>query len=196
MDLFERAIAFASEMHSGDKRKVDSAPYILHPIEVALIVSSMTYDEEVLAAAVLHDTVEDTEATLEQIEELFGERTAKLVAAETEDKRPDTSKAESWRTRKEESLEVLKNADDIGVKYIWLGDKLSNLRGIRRCYMEQGDDIFQRFNQKEPSQHAWYYRSIRALLGELAEFAAFKELSVMIDDVFGKEVSDEVRHER
>lgn len=192
MDLFEKALAFAVEKHSGAKRKVDSAPYILHPIEVALIVSSMTYDQEVLAAAVLHDTVEDTDTTIAQIEALFGARTAALVASETEDKRPNLPRAESWRIRKEESLEVLRNAADIGVKYIWLGDKLSNLRGIRRAYLKQGDEFFNCFNQKDPAQHAWYYRSIRELLVELCEFEAWKEFSALIDEVFGKDGCDAV----
>jgi len=192
MELFEKALAFASEKHSGSKRKMDPAPYMLHPIEVALIVSSMTLDEEVLSAAVLHDTVEDTDATLADIEALFGTRTAALVASETEDKRHGISKAESWRIRKEESLEELKNASDIGVKYIWLGDKLSNLRGMHRAFLKQGFEFLSCFNQKDPAQHAWYYRSIREQLSELCEFDAWKEFSLLIDEIFGKDERNDV----
>lgn len=192
MELFEKALAFASEKHSGSKRKMDPAPYMLHPIEVALIVSSMTLDEEVLSAAVLHDTVEDTDATLADIEALFGTRTAALVASETEDKRHGISKAESWRIRKEESLEELKNASDIGVKYIWLGDKLSNLRSMHQAFLKQGFEFLNCFNQKDPAQHAWYYRSIRELLDELCEFDAWKEFSLLIDAMFGKDEPSDV----
>lgn len=192
MELFEKALAFASEKHSVSKRKMDSAPYMLHPIEVALIVSSMTLDEEVLSAAVLHDTVEDTDATLADIEALFGTRTAALVASETEDKRHGISRAESWRIRKEESLEELKNASDIGVKYIWLGDKLSNLRSMHQAFLKQGFEFLNCFNQKDPAQHAWYYRSIRELLDELCEFDAWKEFSLLIDAMFGKDEPNDV----
>lgn len=187
MSLFEKALAFALEKHCGAVRKLDSAPYILHPIEVALIVSTMTSDEEVLAAALLHDTVEDTTATQDEISALFGERTAALVASETENKRPDVPKAESWRIRKEESLEELKNAADIGVKYIWLGDKLSNLRGIHRAFLRCGAEVFNNFNQRDPKQHAWYYCSIREQLAELSGYDAWKEFSALIDDIFGKD---------
>ncbi len=191
MSKFERALAFASEKHCGMKRKLDGAPYMLHPIEVALIVSTMTYDDEVLAACALHDVVEDTDTGPEEVESRFGQRVAALVASETEDKRPGTPKSESWRSRKEESLEKLKNAEDIGVKYLWLGDKLSNLRSMHKAFLAEGNDLFLEFNQKDPAQHAWYYRSVLALLSELCEHDAWKELSALTDAVFGKDNGDE-----
>lgn len=182
--LFERAVAYAAEKHSGAYRKLDNSPYILHPMEVALIVSSMTKDEEVLAAAVLHDTVEDTDATIEEIEALFGPRTAALVASETEDKHPELPKAVSWRMRKEESIRKLKNASDPGVKLIWIGDKLSNLRALKRAVGSMGGSVWGRFNQKDPAQHEWYYRSIEALLGELSGSEAWKEYHGLIESLF------------
>lgn len=192
MNKLERAIEFALDKHKGIKRKIDDSPYILHPLEVALIVSTMTNDEDVLAAAVLHDTVEDTDATIDEINSMFGERTAALVASETEDKRPGIPKSDSWRIRKQESLDELECTSDAGVKLIWLGDKLSNIRGIHRAYAAEGSKVFNSFNQKDPEQHAWYYRSIRRLLGELREYDAWKEFSVLIDSIFGKEPQDEV----
>ncbi len=128
MNLFDEAIRYAVEKHAGMMRKRDSAPYILHPLEVAVIAGSMSSDEEVLAAAVLHDTVEDSDATLEEIARLFSPRTAALVASETENKYPGLPKSETWRKRKEESLAELARAEDPAVKIIWLGDKLSNMR--------------------------------------------------------------------
>lgn len=186
MNRFEKAIAFAACKHSGTVRKLDSAPYILHPMEVALIVSGLTHDEDVFCAAVLHDTVEDTDTSIEEIRELFGERTAALVASETEDKRPGIPKSQSWRIRKEESLQKLEAAEDIGVKQIWLGDKLSNLRGIHRAWLRLGSDVFLSFNQKDPRQHAWYYRSICALLSELDETEAWKQLNALVEEIFGE----------
>ena len=106
MTAFEQAIIFAVRAHEGQRRRGESTPYIIHPMEVAAICASMTSDEDVLAAAVLHDTVEDTNATLEQIEAQFGARVARLVAAETENKRANLPPAETWRIRKQESLDA------------------------------------------------------------------------------------------
>lgn len=187
MSLFEEALAFALQKHAGALRKLDDTPYILHPVEVALIVSTMTSDETVLAAAVLHDTVEDTDATIGEIEQRFGARVASLVASETENKRPGAANSETWRIRKEESLNELARADR-DVKLIWLGDKLSNLRAINRSRLKMGDAVFSHFNQKDPAAHRWYYSSIRTLLSELDGYDAWKEYSALLDTIFGAAV--------
>ena len=105
MTLFEEAVMFAVQAHSGMRRKKEEIPYILHPLEVATITSSMTTDERVLAAAVLHDTVEDTPVTIEEITEKFGKRVAELVSSETENKRKNpletpgkSARKRAWRS--------------------------------------------------------------------------------------------------
>ena len=184
MSLFEEAVKFALNAHQGMQRKTENIPYILHPLEAAVIAAAMTDDVEVLAAAVLHDTVEDTSATLEDIRENFGERVAWLVASETEEKRPDLPASESWKIRKEESLEELRNTDDPSVKILWMGDKLSNLRSLYKSWIEKGDLIWQSFNQKDPSQHAWYYRQIESILSDFKDSAPWQELHWIIKQIF------------
>lgn len=184
MTIFDEAIRFAVEAHGDTTRRRTSAPYILHPLEAAVIVGTMTSDEEVLAAAVLHDTVEDTEATIEEIRERFGDRVADLVLSETENKYPGIPKLESWRRRKEESLAKLKSADDADVKMLWLGDKLSNMRSFFRAWRISGNAIWESFNQKDPAQQAWYYRTIVELLSELKNYEAWQELKYLVDAVF------------
>ncbi len=184
MTVFEQAIAFAVNAHQGQIRKGDGLPYILHPMEVATICATITSDAEVLAAAVLHDTVEDTDVTAEEIGQTFGPRVAALVAAETEDKRSELPPSDTWRIRKEESLQVLANASDPGVKVLWLGDKLANMRSFRRNWLRQGDALWSAFNQKDPKQHAWYYRSILKLLSGLKETDAWRELEYNVKLVF------------
>ena len=95
-ELLDRAIVYAVKAHEGQFRKGTDIPYILHPLEAAAIVGTMTADEAVIAGAVLHDAVEDTDATVEEIRERFGERVAALVAAESEDKRSDLPAASTW----------------------------------------------------------------------------------------------------
>ncbi len=182
--LLERASCFAINAHHGQVRKGEAVPYIVHPMEVATICATITSDPEVLAAAMLHDTVEDTDTTSEEIERLFGSRVAALVASETEDKRVDLPPDETWRIRKEESLEDLKNATDPGVKILWLGDKLANLRSFRRRWKISGQEIWEVFNQKDPKQQAWYYRSIVELLSDLSDTDAWKELDYAVKEIF------------
>ena len=83
-ELLDRAIVFAVRAHAGTERRGKGFPYIVHPMEAVEIVATMTTDQELLAAAALHDTVEDTDVTVEQIRAEFGDRIALLVASETD----------------------------------------------------------------------------------------------------------------
>ena len=186
MDLFERALCYAIEKHSGQKRKLVNIPYILHPMEVAAIVGTMTDDQATLAAAVLHDTVEDTDATIEEIEEKFGKRVSLIVMTETEEKREGTPAAQTWKLRKLETLAMLENTKDLSVKMLWLGDKLSNIRSFYRLIEKDGDAVWQKLNQKDPAEQEWYYRSIAASLADMKEYDAYQEYIDLVDKVFKK----------
>ena len=188
MELVSEAIAFAVKAHDGMRRKQANIPYILHPMEAAVIASTMTDDQEIIAAAVLHDTVEDAGATLEEIGEKFGKRVQQLVGSETEDKRADLPPADTWRIRKEESLAVLEKTEDMAVLMMWLGDKLSNMRSFYRSWKVEGDAMWQRFNQKDVKEQAWYYRSILRLTERLSDTSAWLEYKTLTELVFGKGV--------
>lgn len=121
--LFDKAAQFAIEAHKGTERRGKGFPYIIHPMEAATIVANITNDPEMLAAAILHDTVEDTDVTIEQIEELFGPRVARLVNTDT------AMKSGSWRTRRVVQIERFRQSDRDS-QVVALGDKLSNLRAI------------------------------------------------------------------
>jgi myo-inositol-1(or 4)-monophosphatase len=188
MELVSEAIAFAVKAHDGMRRKKRDLPYILHPMEAAVIVGTMTDDQNVIAAAVLHDVAEDAGVTLAEIEEKFGKRVWELVASETEDKRTDLPPSNTWRVRKEESLSVLRETKDIGVLMVWLGDKLANMRSIYRDWKVEGDAMWQRFNQKSVSEQAWYYRSIITFTERLSDTSAWLEYKTLTELVFGKGV--------
>lgn len=183
--ILDNAIIFAINAHRGQLRKGSNVPYILHSTEVAAIVGSMTEDEEIVAAAVLHDTVEDTDVTLEEIREHFGSRIAELVAAESENKRENLSSASTWKIRKEETIAHLKTATK-EVKMLTLGDKLSNIRSVCRDYEAIGDALWQKFNQKDKNEHRWYYKSIADCLSELCDYPAYKEYVYLVEKAFGK----------
>ena len=186
MELVSEAITFVVKAHDGMRRKKSEAPYILHPMEAAVIVGTMTDDQNLIAAAVLHDVVEDAGITIEEIEEKFGKRVRELVQSETEDKRTDLPPAATWRIRKEESLAVLKNTQDIAVLMVWLGDKLANMRSIYRDFKVEGVQMWQRFNQKDVDQQAWYYCSIADLTERLSHTSAWLEYKKLTELVFGK----------
>ena len=186
MELVSEAIAFAVKAHDGMRRKKSEAPYILHPMEAAVIVGTMTNDQNLIAAAALHDVVEDADISIEEVEEKFGKRVRELVESETEDKRADRPPTQTWRIRKEESLAVLKNTEDIGVLMVWLGDKLANMRSIYRDFKVEGMAMWQRFNQKDVNEQAWYYRSIVKLTERLSDQSAWIEYKTLTELVFGK----------
>ena len=186
MDILDKAIIFATKAHSGSFRKGTTIPYIVHPMEAASIVATMTDDKEIIAGAVLHDTVEDTDATLEDIKREFGERVADLVSAESENKREELPSEDTWKIRKQETLDHLKNHASIEAKMITLGDKLSNIRAIYRDYTTLGDKLWARFNQKDKSEHAWYYKSIAENLTELKDTFAYKEYLDLVNKVFSE----------
>lgn len=183
MDRFDEALHFAIKAHAGMFRK-GGAPYIVHPLEVAVIASTMTQDEDVLCAAVLHDVVEDTPATLQDIVDAFGERVGELVGAETEDKHRERPPEDTWYMRKRDSLEVLRSCDDRDVLILWLADKLSNMRSFVRMHEVSGNRLWEAFHEKDPRIQAWYYNSIAQATSELSDMEAWKEYSFLLDKVF------------
>lgn len=177
--LLDRAILFAVRAHAGTPRRGKGFPYIVHPMEALAIVATMTDDQELLAAAALHDVVEDTDVTLDDLRSQFGERVAALVDTESD----RNGEGKDWRTRKEESLKRLREASRDG-KIVAMGDKLSNMRAIARDYAEQGESFWNLFHVKDRSEHEWHYRGLADSLRELSDTCAFREFEQLINQVF------------
>lgn len=183
-ELLDRAIVFAVRAHAGTERRGKGFPYIVHPLEAVEIVATMTRDQELLAAAALHDTVEDTDTTVEQIRAEFGDRIASLVASESDVFQQGVSEEDSWHTRKQAAIDRLAAASH-DAKIVALGDKLSNMRAIARDYAVQGDKLWNLFHAKDPKDHEWHYRGLAASLSELQDTFAYKEFEQLINQVFG-----------
>ena len=185
-DIVQEAYRFAEQAHKGQERKGGNGiPYFTHIEETAAIVKTLTDKKEVIAASLLHDVVEDCKKyTIKDIEELFGPDVAKLVDAETENKYESMPAHETWRKRKEETIKHMKNAS-LEAKMIALGDKLSNMRAIKRDYEALGERLWERFNQKDKEEHGWYYRSMALELLALKDTEAWKEFDGLVRDVFG-----------
>ncbi len=186
-EKLNEALAFAAEAHKGQLRKIVGTPYILHPMEVAAILSTLSGNEELLIAGLLHDTVEDCGVRPEEIAERFGLRVSALVQCETEDKLSDRPPEETWMERKADSLLILQHTQDLDVKRLWLADKLSNMRSFYREYRLHGDLLWNAMHQHDPKKHAWYYRTIARSLPELEGSAAYEEYTDLVRKVFGEE---------
>lgn len=182
--LLDRAIVFAVRAHAGTERRGKGFPYIIHPMEAVEIVATMTRDQELLAAAALHDTVEDTDVTIEQIRTEFGERVASFVAAESDEPHQSPDSVENWHTRKQAAINRIARASR-DAKIVALGDKLSNMRAIARDYAQQGDALWNLFHAKDRKDHEWHYRGLAESLRELQDTFAYKEFERLINEVFG-----------
>ena len=177
--VLDKAIKFAVDAHSGFERRGKAFPYIVHPMEAVSIVATITNDQELLAAAALHDTVEDTDATIEGIKELFGPRVAALVYSES-----DENVEEEWRLRKTKSIRKLAQSSR-DAKIVAMGDKLSNMRAIARDYRVQGDRLWTIFHAPGgKADHKWHYTELAKALGELEGTDAYNEFVYLIKTVF------------
>ena len=177
--MIDKAITFATKAHEGQFRKGTKLPYIVHPLEVGVIVSRMTQDKEVIAAAILHDTLEDCkEVTFSTLCQEFGERVAEIV------------KGGSWNERKANTVKRLKEEKASDMKLVALGDKLSNARSLKRDYQMIGDKLWERFNMKDKRQQAWYYRGLCDSLKDMENFPEYWEFCELIAYVFRGVVVD------
>ena len=182
-ELLDRAIVFAVKAHAGTERRGKGFPYIVHPMEAVEIVATITSDQELLAAAALHDVVEDTDFTADDIRREFGDRIANLVVAESDVFMDGVSEEDSWHARKQAAIDRLAKAPH-DAKIVAMGDKLSNMRAIARDYAVKGDALWQIFHAKDPKDHEWHYRGLAASLSELKDTFAYKEFVSLIDQVF------------
>lgn len=191
-DELQQAVEYAVKCHASDCRKGTDIPYIVHPVEVMKIVCELTHDTDVRIAAVLHDTVEDTSATIDEIKYRFGSHVAELVAAESENKRDELPGSETWKIRKQETINKLSN-ESLEIKIICLGDKLSNMRDIEREYSARGMEFWAKFNAPSNGNGlsgkmesiGWYYRSVADMLeDDLGGTKEFQELESLINKVF------------
>ena len=183
--FLDRAIEFAVKAHSNTERRGKGFPYIIHPLEAMEIVATMTPDQELLAAAALHDTIEDTSVTIDDLRREFGDRVATIVEAESDKFLEGIPDEASWHQRKQAAIDRIAAAP-FESKIVAMGDKLSNMRAIWRDYQEQGDELWKIFHAKDKKDHEWHYRGLAASLSELSDTFAYKEFVALIDDVFGQ----------
>lgn len=179
-DLF-RAIEFAVQAHVGQFRKGTSVPYIVHPLAVGRILAEARCSQEIVVAGFLHDTLEDTAVTRDEIQAAFGEPVANLVSAVTE-----SDRSAPWRQRKQETLNKLQVANE-DVLVLALADKIDNMRSIRTYLQRDGEQIWKRFNRPREDQ-TWYFRSLgacfKARIHQVPALDLLPEFLRLVNEVF------------
>lgn len=178
MNIVEKAIIFAAKAHKGQTRKASSIPYITHPFAVGMLLQKANCSDEVIAAGILHDTVEDTETTYDDLIEQFGIHIANLVSSASE---PD--KSLPWEERKQHTIDRLKHATLEEIQ-ITTADKLHNLRSIKADLEVIGEKTWDRFKRGKQKQY-WYYSSIvKELAPRKSEFFLIQELEEEVQAAF------------
>lgn len=179
MNIVQKAINIAAVAHAGQVRKGTKIPYITHPFAVGMILQQTKCSEEVIAAGILHDTLEDTDVTKEQLLEMFGEQVTRLVEAASE---PD--KTLPWKERKLHTIHSLPHAS-IDEVHVIIADKLHNLQSIRQDLEQDGEAVWHRFKRGRIQQH-WYYSNIvKALTARKKECRLIGQLEKEVKAVFG-----------
>ena len=181
-DILFRAIETAVRAHAGQYRKGTRIPYIVHPLGVAQILIRAGCSQEVVAAGILHDTLEDTSLTLEDIRGEFGSPVAQLVAGASE---PD--RGAEWEARKAHTVEHLRSACE-DTLLVSCADKLHNVLSIREDLEAQGEGLWRRFSRSREKQR-WYYTELARVFRERATAEPLESMACTFEEavreVFG-----------
>ncbi len=175
--MLHKAIAFACIAHEGQVRKGTKIPYIVHPFEVAQILSEAGADEEVICAGLLHDIIEDTNYTGEDLEALFGQRVRMLVESCTQECEG------SWEERKQHYIEYLEKEATLDGMMISCADKLANIRSTKENYEKEKENVWKRFNRGK-SAHSWYFSKLIDAFLPLQNYDMFWELNTIYKELF------------
>lgn len=178
-DKIFSALRFATNAHSGQFRKTTKVPYIVHPIDVMDILINNNASNDAVVAGILHDTLEDTATTANDLRQEFGDRITELVIGASE---PD--KSQSWEVRKTHTLETLCNIDDIDQLMVICADKLSNISSIATALNKYGDAVWARF-KRGYEQQKWYYCGLAQIFEKhIHKSQLFKDYVEMVHRVF------------
>lgn len=171
------AFLFAMKAHEGQYRK-DGRAYLVHPVEVAMELAKNGAEDEVICAGLLHDTIEDTSVTAENLQQVFPEEVTSLVIRDSEDK------SLNWEERKSNTIAILKDPNTSKeYKMLMCADKLANLKNVQDEMKEIGENVFLQFKRGKEKQ-AWLYRELVEAMSDLSDLKMYQELKQITEEVF------------
>ena len=178
MNVLDLVVSFATKKHEGQYRKGTTIPYIFHPLEVMQILRENGANLNCVVAGVLHDTLEDTSATIDEITTLFGTEVSDIINVESEDK------SLPYRERKFEHMQRVKNSST-NAKMVNCADKLSNIKSMYIDHLTLGEKLWERFNGTK-EDIAWYYSVAIDALEELKDIDMYQKVKYYYQKLFGK----------
>lgn len=181
------ALQTAWQAHSKQKRKGSEIPYIIHPIEVAIILMENGADEDLITAGLLHDTLEDTNINKALIEEKFGDHVSELVLGASEPQKLNTNlsldeEKATWKVRKTHTINYIAKAP-LEIKLLTCADKLSNIRSMVEDYKVLKNELWKRFNA-DLREQKWYYEELVLSLCDLYNYEMYKEFAYLVKELF------------
>lgn len=177
MQKLDYAILFATKAHDGQRRKTDNVDMIFHPFTVGMLLQKSGMSEETVIAGILHDVVEDTKYTIEDIEKIFGTNVKNIVEEVTENKKLE------WKERKKEAIEKIKNASFEG-KMVECADKINNLESLYDLLEEKGEDVWKSFNKSYQEQRWYYTEMYKAVIQNVEYNNFFKRYETILYKIF------------
>lgn len=186
--LINNALIIAAKIHKDQTRKGSDIPYIVHPFEVALILQENGADEEMIAAGLLHDVLEDGDLNLEYIKNeiklRLNHRVLQYVIGASEEL--ENRKSTPWRDRKRHTIDYLRDENTPKeIKMISCADKLSNARSIFRDLKTEGSNLWNRFNAGYEMQKK-YYEGLVESLKDLEGLKMYEEFKRIVKAIFGE----------
>jgi len=182
----KHAISFAEEAHRGQLRKGSDSPYIEHPVRVARMLEDMGADSDMIIAGVLHDTVEDTYVTIDDVKREFGGNVARLVDGVSE-----SNRLLPWEMRKKSTIRKLRTAP-FDICLISACDKIDNLRSTSKEMERIGSEVWKRFH-RGPEKQEWYHRGVLESLRENPSISGHEVVGMLeeqIRRVFGDKIKN------
>lgn len=157
--LVEHAMRIALDAHKDQVRKTDGSPYVVHPLMVALILQRHLCADEIIAAGLVHDVLEDTSVTEAYLRRELGDVVTDYVVAVSEDK------SLSWEERKKKYIETLRQAPE-GAKAVSVADKIHNLQSLLRAHADMGSAVWNVFNRGK-EQQIWFQSALLEMFKEV-----------------------------
>jgi len=196
-DRISRAIAFAADAHKAEFRKESTIPYIVHPLDVFSILLKYGAGEDLAIAGVLHDVLEDTSKSRDEIRQDFGDKVCSLVVGASEEEKltkgvSNEEKKKTWKLRKQQKIDKVRGSDR-DLRLLICADKLANIRDVLTDYLVSGDALWSKFNASK-DQESWYYHEMALALispnnlgpsASIADTSMYRELENCIRQVFG-----------
>ena len=174
--MINKAFLFALKAHENQFRK-NGNPYICHPFYVSMILAKNGASDNLIVAGLLHDTVEDTSTSYEDLRSEFNDEIADIVAFDSEDKRLP------WEQRKQMIIDALRDTKNKNYQMLICADKLSNITDIENDLNKEGEAVWNHFHRGKEYQEK-FYKDLVEVLKPIGDLEMYKEFKERVERVF------------